>query len=165
MVLYGDLAAIIDRASAARTKRTVQGLPDPGTVFCRADGQALGHFHKAWTTACIEAGAYSVVSDAEAAAHPRGLSVVVDPVSGARQKVRARLFHDLRRTAARNLRRAGNSESDCMAVTGHKTAAIFRRYSIVDEEDLRATIIRTQAYVDTLPTTAPTAPQAEGRSR
>jgi hypothetical protein len=40
-----------------------------------------------------------------------------------------------------------------MAVTGDKTSSIFRRYSIVDEEDLRAKIIRTQAYVDTLPTT------------
>jgi hypothetical protein len=45
----------------------------------------------------------------------------------------------------------------------------LRLYSIVDEEDLRATIIRTQAYVDTLPTTRPIEPapaaKRQGHSR
>jgi integrase len=44
------------------------------------------------------------------------------------------LFHDLRRSAARNLRRAGVPE---MKITGHKTRAMYERYDIVDEEDIR----------------------------
>lgn len=47
------------------------------------------------------------------------------------------LFHDLRRSAARNLRRADLSEHECMQIMGHKTASMFRRYAIIDERDVQ----------------------------
>jgi len=48
-----------------------------------------------------------------------------------------RLVHDFRRTAVRNLERAGVSRSAAMAMVGHKTEAICRRYAIVDSAVLR----------------------------
>src|SRR5436853_7914325 len=44
-----------------------------------------------------------------------------------------RIPHDFRRTAVRNFERAGVPRTTAMAMVGHKTESIYRRYSIVDQ--------------------------------
>jgi integrase len=84
-------------------------------------GAPIREFRKTWASACCKAG------------------------------VGGLLFHDLRRSAIRNLIRAGVDQAVAMQISGHRTDATFRRYNITDEADVRAAVARTAAYVSTLP--------------
>jgi integrase len=52
------------------------------------------------------------------------------------KKIGNRIPHDFRRTAVRNLERAGVSRSDAMKMVGHKTESNYRRYAIADEKSM-----------------------------
>jgi len=74
------------------------------------------------------------------------------------------LFHDLRRSGARNLRRAGVDEHVIQRIGGWKTSSMFKRYDIVDERDLAEAGGRLTAYLATETTAAPTVVPLRRRS-
>lgn len=86
------------------------------------EGQPIRYMRRAWLSACKRAATIT---------HPNGVKEVV------RAHLLDRLPHDFRRTAVRNLVRAGVPERVAMQLTGHKTRAVFDRYNIVNERDLR----------------------------
>jgi integrase len=101
-------------------------------VFARKNGTAIKSFRKAWITACAAAGCPGKIP------------------------------HDFRRTAVRNLSRAGVPDTIAMKLTGHKTRSVFDRYDITSEEDLAEAARKLQTLTGTMAGTIvpPTLPAA-----
>jgi hypothetical protein len=56
------------------------------------------------------------------------------------------LFHDLRRSAVTAMVQAHVPQLIAMQISGHKTASMFKRYSISVEDELRDAMAATEAY-------------------
>ena len=61
----------------------------------------------------------------------------------------AALFHDLRRSAARNRIRSGVSKGVAKQVGGWETDSMFSRYNVTAEEDLRDAMEKVTKYNET----------------
>jgi len=78
----------------------------------------IGDFRKVWADACAKSGLTGLI------------------------------FHDLRRSAVRNMVRSGVQEKVAMKLSGHVTRSIFDRYNIVSEQDLTDAVRKLQKFQD-----------------
>lgn len=112
------------RVVLERQRGMTQELQRRQGIVCRKvfhrTGKPIKSFRAAFRTACREAGCPG------------------------------RLLHDLRRTAVRNLVRAGIPERVAMQMTGHKTRSVFERYNIVSVGDLRDAARRLDSVTGTI---------------
>jgi integrase len=121
-------------------------------VLTRVDGKAVKDFRRAWQNLCVRAGLGSFVC----AGCDRPATAKKCECGNRKRKYRGLVRHDLRRSAAKALRRAGVPESVIMAMGGWKTPAMFRRYAIVSSADQRAAVeMLEQAREAVSPRSAP----------
>jgi cation transport ATPase-like protein/integrase-like protein len=73
----------------------------------------------------------------------------------------ARVPHDFRRTAIRNLERDGVPRSVAMAMVGQKTEEVYRRYAIVDEAMIREAAVKMNRGAKVRRTTAQRTAQSD----
>jgi integrase len=134
----GRLLPLSPPLRAVLSRRLLARRLDTPLVFHRAGGRPVSDWRKTWWRATRAAG------------------------------LPGKLFHDLRRTVARNLVRSGVPERVAMAIIGHKTRSMLDRYNIVSEHDLRSATQRLADYVSASPATSTVIPfpmAAAGSSR
>jgi integrase len=126
LALTSELLEVIQRA---HTRRRL----DCRFVF-HDDGERVGNFRKSWWNACVAAGLgrFEKTND--------------------KKKVNVGLLvHDLRRSAVRNMVRAGIGEKTAMERSGHKTRSIFDRYDITSEKDQVEASDKLEKYLESQP--------------
>lgn len=112
----------------------VLGKRGEDAVFTRPNGVPVRSLRDAWERACIGAGVGQLLcADCSI---PCEAGAPCQKCSGKRTKYTGLIFHDLRRTAARNLRRAGISETVIMKIGRWRTRSVFERYAIVSRGDI-----------------------------
>ncbi|MFZ0883909.1 MAG: site-specific integrase, partial [Candidatus Acidiferrales bacterium] len=128
VVIAGELCDVISRREAAAlaaqreaTPGVVPIKPEREHFIFNRDGERITEFRKAWASACKRAGCLD--SEGE-----------------------PRLFHDLRRSGVRNMIRSGVPQSVAMKCSGHLTTAMFRRYDVCNETDLKMAAESVQRY-------------------
>jgi hypothetical protein len=109
----------LDALLTKQHERTLRWQQEHGEILNCVfwrDGMPLGDHRDIWRSACRKAG------------------------------LPGRLVHDLRRSAVRNLERAGVPRSAAMKLTGHLTESVYRRYAIVSEADLSEAVERLAVF-------------------
>ncbi|HTM88680.1 MAG TPA: site-specific integrase [Terriglobales bacterium] len=113
-----------------------KGAADP--VFTREDGEAVKGLRPAWDNACVAAGVGQMVCDKCGEPAPDKEC----ECGNTDRHYEGLIFHDLRRTAVRNMVRSGIPEQVAMRISGHKTRSVFDRYHIVSQADVREAVAK-----------------------
>lgn len=141
--LEGDLGSIVERRRAAALIPLAKGQMQLSEFVFHRAGRPIGNIRKAWELGCVK----SALGELVCQACGQSVGSHACPQCKVPTRYRGLLFHDLRRSAVRNLIRAGTPERVAMEITGHRTRAVFDRYAIVNEAQKQEALRKTQDYV------------------
>jgi integrase len=147
--IVGELVALIARRRAARGVTLPDGTTAASAFIFHRDGETgpVGEFRKAWGTACLKSGLSKMVC-------PRCNSESTKRGQCKRCKIErryddhARIFHDLRRSAAKRLLEAGVAQVVIMQIGGWASPSMFRRYALHDDPNLMQAAFERLAAAD-----------------
>jgi integrase len=146
--LEGELVELIERRRADRQVKLSDGTIMASPLVFHRQGKPVRQLRKIWQRACCGTGVGEMVCrkcsgpvDAQHKCSKCGVELKSEELI-----YRGRIFHDLRRSAARNMLTAGVPQAVAMQITGHKTDSMFRRYAIVTQTDVRKALRQTQEY-------------------
>ena len=117
----GRVLIVVGQLAEILERRRAVRREDIPWVFFRETGRQVREFRRSWKTASQK---------------------VWLPMA----KTQRKNFHDVRRTTARDLNRAGVPDPIAMSIMGHKTRAMYDRYNIVDEGDISTALTQAEAY-------------------
>jgi integrase len=131
IILHGELLEAIKEQWDRRKVAEIPGHSP--TLLCpyvfHRNGKPIADIRDVWQNACLAAGLGQIME--------------VEKDGEKIKKYVGKIFHDFRRTAVRNMVRAGVPERVAMTVSGHKTRNVFERYNIVNEDDLKEAARKT----------------------
>jgi integrase len=146
----GEIAELMARRKAARKFKADSAVVISALIFHRK-GEPIREFRKSWARACCMAvvGRMVCPTCGEQVDAKRKCAKCAVTWKAEKLVYTGRVFHDLRRSACKNMVAAGVAQVTAMQVSGHKTDSMFRRYAIVSETDLRTALRATQQYLAT----------------
>jgi integrase len=139
--IEGELGEIIER------RRAAQPIQENGTVrmtryIFHRDGEPVREFRKSWARACVAA----KVGVMRCPKCKGDGDALICPACQVTTKYEGHIFHDLRRSAVRNMVKAGVSTQVAKKLSGHRSDEVFERYSILNTDDMREAQHKTEKY-------------------
>jgi integrase len=139
--LTGEIAEIIERRRAA-LPREKNGTVQMCEYIFHRDGSPVAELRKSWASAAINAGLGIMVCKKCGGQGPEKYCKKCKIA----KRYQGRLFHDLRRSAVRNMVQAGVSTQVAKKWSGHSSDSVFERYSIIITDDMREAQKQTEEY-------------------
>lgn len=151
--IEGEVADVIEQCRRSREiRRRGKVVSISNLIFHTPDGRPIREFRKTWRRACCKAAVGEMICPrCELGVDENFRCAKCGTVWYYEQlQYRGRLFHDLRRSAVRNMTLARVSQQVAMEISGHRTPSMFRRYNIVDLTQKREAMRMTQTYLQTV---------------
>jgi integrase len=130
--LNNELVELIERRWQARQHGTSEA-PKLSELVFHVKGRPPGDWRRRWQKACVAAGVGRLTGEKRKDGKERLRYV-------------GKLFHDYRRTAVRDLTRAGVDRVTAKLITGHRSDSVFERYAIMTEREKEQGLAKLAAF-------------------